>query len=143
MRSTIRLLTTDKARCGVLEKEHMEVLRQAILKARKVQFHYSKNQPEADGNRHSVRTVSPYGIVLFHGAWVLVGQCDLLQKLRHFRLSRMNDLTVLEDEFTFPSHFNLQEHRSAEDRHIRVRIQVNPDFADKIKEANSFYLKAF
>jgi predicted DNA-binding transcriptional regulator YafY len=143
VRSTIRLLAADKARMGGREKEHLEALRRAILEERKVRFHYLKNRPEADGNRHSVRAVAPYGLVLVRGSWVLIAQCDLRQELRHFRLSRMNGLTVMEDRFTFPSDFNLQDHRPAEDRHVLVRIQAHPDIADKVKESNSFYMESF
>jgi predicted DNA-binding transcriptional regulator YafY len=142
VRSTIRLLAAD-ARNGGQEKESIETLRQAILEERKVRFHYSKNRPEADGNRHSVRTVAPYGLVLAHGSWILIAHCDLRQELRHFRLSRMSGLTVLEEQFTFPPDFNLQDHRPAEDRHVFVRIQADLDIAFKVKESNSFYMEAF
>jgi predicted DNA-binding transcriptional regulator YafY len=143
VRSTIRLLAADEARIGGREKEYIEALRRAILEERKVRFHYSKNRSGADGNRHSVRAVAPYGLVLVHGSWILIAQCDLRQELRHFRLSRMSGLTVLDDQFTFPPDFNLQDHRPAEDRHVLVRIQANPDIADKVKESNSFYMEAF
>jgi predicted DNA-binding transcriptional regulator YafY len=143
VRSTIRLLATDEARMGGQVKEHIEVLRRAILEERKVRFHYSKNRPEADGNRHSVRSVAPYGLVLVYGSWVLIAQCDLRRDLRHFRLSRMNGLTVLEDRFTFPSDFNLQDQKPVDDRHLIVRIQAHPDIADKIKESNNYYMEEF
>ncbi|SEB82966.1 YafY family protein [Paenibacillus sp. GP183] len=142
VRSTIRLIDAD-GQIGGLEKENIETLRQATLEERKVRFHYSKNRPEANGNRHSVRTAAPYGLVLVHGSWILIAHCELRQELRHFRLSRMSDLTVQEDRFMFPPDFNLQDHRPAEDRHVLVRIQADPDIAYKVKESNSFYMEAF
>ncbi len=99
--------------------------------------------PEADGNRHSVRDVAPYGLVLVQGSWVLIAQCDLRKELRQFRLSRMNDLTILKDRFTFPVDFNLHNHRPAEDRHVLVRIQAHKDIADKIMGASNYFMESF
>ncbi|SFL99066.1 Predicted DNA-binding transcriptional regulator YafY, contains an HTH and WYL domains [Paenibacillus sp. 1_12] len=143
VRTTIRLITAGETHNSGREKECMETLRRAVLDKRKVRFHYSKNMPDADGNRHSVRDVAPYGLVFIHGSWILVAHCDLRQELRHFRLSRMSDLTALEDPFTFPSDFKLQGHKPADDRNVLVRIQVHPDIADKVKESNNFFITQF
>ncbi|MCU6792010.1 YafY family transcriptional regulator [Paenibacillus sp. WQ 127069] len=140
VRTTIRLLVTGETYNSGREKEGLEALRRAILDKRKVRFHYSKNIPGADGNRHSVRDVAPYGLVFAQGSWILVAYCDLRQELRHFRLSRMSDLTLLEDSFTFPTDFNLQDHKPADDRRVLVRVQVHPDIADKVKGAGSFFM---
>ncbi|MDF2961170.1 MAG: transcriptional regulator [Paenibacillus sp.] len=143
VRTTIKLLAAGGAMINTQEKEYLETLRGAILEQRMVKFHYSKNMPDADGNRHSFRAVAPYGLVLVHGSWVLVAQCSLRQELRHFRLSRLSGLTVLEDPFIFPPDFNLHDYRPADDRHVIVRIHAHPDIADKVKELNNFYMEAF
>jgi predicted DNA-binding transcriptional regulator YafY len=141
VRATIKLLVPDKAVNSGQEKAYIGILRRAILDERKVKFRYSKVSTEADGNRHSVRTVAPYGLVLLNGAWILIAACDLRQELRHFRLSRMNDLTVLEDQFKVLPHFNLQDYQPTDDRHVRVCIQANLGIADKIKESNNYYME--
>ncbi|WP_240415699.1 helix-turn-helix transcriptional regulator [Paenibacillus periandrae] len=140
VRTTIRLLTTGETYNSGREKECLEALRRAILDKCKVRFHYTKNISGADGNRHSVRDVAPYGLVFAQGSWILVAYCDLRLELRHFRLSRMSDLIILEDSFTFPANFNLQDHKPADDRHVLVRVQVHPDIADKVKGAGSFFM---
>lgn len=141
VRTTIRLLTGGKE-VNRTEKTFLEMLRLAILEKRKVRFGYSKRMPEADGNRQSVRVVAPYGLVLMHGSWVLIGQCELRQQLRHFRLSRMNELIVLEDRFQLPEDFNLQDYKQTDDRHVYVRILAHSAIADKVKESSNFYLEA-
>lgn len=141
VRTTTKLLVVDKADHSVREKEYIEILRPAILEERKVKFNYSKSISEADGNRHSIRTAAPYGLVLNNGSWILLAQCDLRQELRHFRLSRMSGLTVMEERFKYPPDFVLQKYKPADDRHIHVRIQANPGIADKIKESNNFYME--
>ncbi|MCV9950179.1 helix-turn-helix transcriptional regulator [Paenibacillus sp. BT-177] len=141
VRTTIRLLAVGKG-TNHTEKTYLETLRIAVLDKRKVRFGYSKKMPEADGNRQSVRVVAPYGLVLLHGSWVLIGLCELRQQLRHFRLSRMNDLIMLEDSYQLPIDFNLQDYKQADDRHINVHIQIRSDIVDKVKEANHFYMES-
>ncbi|WP_068497981.1 helix-turn-helix transcriptional regulator [Paenibacillus kribbensis] len=140
VRTTIRLFTGGKE-VDHREKNYLEKLRFAILEKQKVRFGYSKRMPEADGNRQSVRVVAPYGLVLMHGSWVLIGQCELRQQLRHFRLSRMDELTVLEDRFEHPVDFNLQDYKQIDDRHVYVRILAHPHIVDKVKEAKNFYME--
>ncbi|WP_311080747.1 YafY family protein [Paenibacillus polymyxa] len=141
VRTTIRLLAVGEG-ANHSEKTCLEKLRLAVLEKRKVRFGYSKRMPEADGNRQSVRVVAPYGLVLLRGSWVLIGQCELRQQLRHFRLSRMDELIVLEDRFQLPVDFHLQDYKQTDDRHVTVRILARLDIADKVKEANNFYMEA-
>ncbi|MGF7046590.1 putative DNA-binding transcriptional regulator YafY [Paenibacillus sp. DS2015] len=140
-RTTIRLLATDESANKGWEKEYIEILRSAILEECKVKFCYSKAISETDGNRHSVRTVSPYGLVLLNGSWMMIAKCDLRQELRHFRVSRMSDLLVLTERFKYPSDFILQDYRPSDDRDLRVRIQADPDIAHLLVESKNFYME--
>lgn len=143
VRTTTRLLSVGDAPTEGQEKAILECLRRAILDVRKVKFHYSKNVSEADGNRHSDRAVAPYGLILAKGSWILVAHCDLRQELRHFRLSRMSRLTVLEDTFLFPPDFMLHHYRPVDDRDVLVRMHAHPGIAEKVKESNNFFMEAF
>lgn len=143
VRSVIQLLNERTGRTRGSEKEAFEQLRRAILQKRRVHFRYSKNLPEADGNRHSERTVDPYGLVFSNGAWVLVAFCGLRRDIRHFRLSRMNELVVLEEPFEIISGFRLQDRRPADDRNVIVRILVDPAAWDRVREADNFYMESF
>ncbi|MEH7451175.1 helix-turn-helix transcriptional regulator [Gottfriedia acidiceleris] len=142
VRKTIRLLSSGEDVTWVKEKEYIESARGAILGERKISFHYLKRIPEADGNRHSFRVVAPYGLVLVKGSWILIAHCDLREEIRHFRLSRMTGLTILEDRFKVPTEFNLNDYKPPDDRNVHVIIQINPDIADKVKESNNFYMEA-
>ncbi|WP_025846673.1 helix-turn-helix transcriptional regulator [Paenibacillus ehimensis] len=143
VRATMRLLAAGEAPIGGPEKQYLEALRQAILEQRKVRFRYSKNRPEIDRDRHSDRTVAPYGLILVRGSWILIAHCELRQELRHFRLSRMSGLAVLEDPFSFPPDFQLQDYLPADDRNVYVRILASPVIVDRVKETCGFYLEAF
>ncbi|NHN31526.1 helix-turn-helix transcriptional regulator [Paenibacillus agricola] len=141
VRKAMRLLTSGKQVTPSKEREYLEKIRRAILDERKISFHYAKRLADSEGNRHSVRTVAPYGLVLVQGSWMLVAQCDLRQDIRHFRLSRMTELIDLEDRFELPAHFNLREYKPSDDRHLRVLLRFNHDMADKVKESNNFYME--
>jgi predicted DNA-binding transcriptional regulator YafY len=97
VRKAMRLLTSGKQVMPSKEREYLEKIRRAILDERKINFHYTKGLADSEGNRHSVRTVAPYGLVLVQGSWMLLAQCDLRQDIRHFHLSRMTELIDLED----------------------------------------------
>lgn len=124
------------------ERANVEVLRGAVLEERKVRFGYSKKIPGPDGERQSVRTVLPYGLVFVQGAWTLVAYCELRREIRHFRVSRMSGLTVLPDFFQKPSDFNLQAYTPHDDRNLRIRIRVNPAAADRVRESRNYYWEA-
>ncbi|NQX61768.1 helix-turn-helix transcriptional regulator [Paenibacillus qinlingensis] len=141
IRKSFRLRASAEDVARIQEKAYMEAIRQAILEERKIRFRYSKRIAEADGNRHSIRTVAPYGLVILHESWVLIARCDLRQDIRHFRLSRMNELIDLEDSFQLPSDFHLDVYQPPDDRNVRVRIQVQSDIADKVRESNNFYME--
>ncbi|MDR4950370.1 helix-turn-helix transcriptional regulator [Neobacillus cucumis] len=141
VRKAIRLLISDKQVKQSKEKEYLEKIRRAIIDERKISFHYAKRLADSDGNRHSFRTVAPYGLVLVQGSWMLVARCDLRQDIRHFRLSRMMELIDLGERFELPTHFNLREYTPPDDRHLLVRLLFNHDIADKVKESNNHYIE--
>ncbi|WP_053373481.1 helix-turn-helix transcriptional regulator [Paenibacillus sp. FJAT-27812] len=142
VRKTMRLITSREDVTRKQEKEHIWMIRRAILDERKIRFGYSKKIAEPGGNRQSVRVAAPYGLVFSYGSWMLIAFCEMRQEIRHFRLSRMAELTVLEDKFKLKPDFNLKDYQPEDDRHIHVRIHVNRDIADKVKESSNFYTVA-
>ncbi|MGZ9585864.1 helix-turn-helix transcriptional regulator [Paenibacillus marinisediminis] len=142
IRQTMRLISPSKETVPGTEKIYMEAIRSAILQRRKLNFQYLKSVPEGNGSRHSIRTIAPYGLVFVQSSWTLIAWCELRNEIRHFRLSRMTDLTVLEESFEVPSDFHLENYRPADDRHLIVRILVNPDIAGKVIESNNYYMEA-
>ncbi|MFX3632864.1 MAG: helix-turn-helix transcriptional regulator [Candidatus Pristimantibacillus sp.] len=141
IRKSFRLFVSSEDAARLQEKAYLEAIRRAMLEERKISFRYSKRIAEADGNRQSVRTVAPYGLVFHQGSWVLIAWCELRQDIRHFRLSRMKELIDLEDKFILPADFCLEIYQPPDDRDVSVRILVLPDIADKVREANNFYLE--
>jgi len=141
VRKTMRLLAPGgKAALGE-ERDYLELVRRAILEERKIEFHYAKNMPDSKGNRKSFRSAAPYGLAFLQGSWTLIAWCDLRQGIRHFRLSRMKDLTILEERFEMPPDFHLENYRPPDDRNLLVRILASPGIADRVKEAGNYYME--
>lgn len=141
VRKAMRILTSSTQVTPAKEQEYLEKIRLAILDEQKISFHYLKRLADSEGNRHSLRTVAPYGLVLIQGAWMLVARCDLRQEIRHFRLSRMTEFTNLEDRFKLPANFDLREYTPPDDRQVRVRLCFNHAIADRVKESNYHYIE--
>ncbi|MNZ55246.1 hypothetical protein D3C78_731680 [compost metagenome] len=143
VRRTIRLLNPENEQFVEEMTEYLQKIRVSILERQKVRFQYYKSTPGSYEERNSIRTVSPLGIVLLNGNWVLSAMCDLRQELRHFRLSRMRELEILTDTFTYPVDFDLHHFHPADDRKINVRIATTRDTARKMRETNYYYIENF
>lgn len=142
VRETMRLLHVGEASTEERVKTYLHQVRDAILKECKISFMYIKKMPGTDGNRKNKRVVSPYGLTLVHGNWVLIARCDMRQDIRHFRLSRMTELSVLEDQFLLPNDFDLSSYRPPDNRDERILIRANPEIVDKIIEVVNFYIES-
>lgn len=142
VRETMRLLQAREPVTGLKEKDYLGEARRAILERRKLSFTYQKTMPESDGNRKSRREVAPYGLMFIQGNWILIARCDLRQDIRHFRLSRMTELSILEEPFLVPPGFDLSRYRQKDDRNLLVLVRVNPGIADRILETGNFYMES-
>ena len=58
----------------------------------------------------TARDVEPLGVVCYSGAWYLVAWCRLRRDVRHFRVDRILDLTVLDESFPAREDFSLTKH---------------------------------
>jgi len=141
-RSNIRLLLNlNSQEIEVKEKTHLATIREAMLKGKKIHIKYHKRLPEADGNRETIRTVAPLGLVLVQTGWMLIANCDLRRETRHFKVARISDLAITEEKFEIPSDFNLHDYRPPDARNIRIRALFNASIADKVKEANNYFME--
>ncbi|MCR8980130.1 helix-turn-helix transcriptional regulator [Brevibacillus laterosporus] len=139
-RADIRLLMgkIDKARSK--EMEHMSLLRRAIADMKKVRFSYVK--ATTTSHEKTARTADPYGLLLVNGSWVLLAFCELRQSIRHFRLSRMQELVLEDKEFERPDDFKLHTYVPPDNRHLFVQILLDPCMAERLEEENYYYVES-
>lgn len=138
----IHLLQRDGLANLSREKVNLGIIREAMLKGKKVRFIYRNRVAGSDGERVNARTVSPFGLAHDEqNGWLLVAFCDLREDIRHFRVSRISDPTVTDDVFQLPDGFDLQTYRPKDARSMQVCAVFNAEIADKVEEANNYYME--
>ena len=75
--------------------EYLARLRNAAKQQQKVGYDYTRQ----DG-QHSSRIVHPLGLFYWGKVWTVVAWCELRDAFRHFRLDRIQNMTVLNEKFT-------------------------------------------
>lgn len=88
------------------EPIHLDKLRKAVWQASKVRLEYING---SKGSSYTTkRVVCPYGLVVRHGEWYVVGHCEMRQAVRAFKCERIRSVTTLEETFFIPRAFNLE-----------------------------------
>ena len=110
---------------GAEEPDHLQRLARAVWEQRMVAVRYRSWKREAE------RRVGPLGIVLKSGAWYLVGAVDA--DVRTYRVARVRELTVLDEDFERPAGFDLttywteSTHRLEQEMHSnRATVRLSP-----------------
>ena len=73
----------------------------------------------------TARDVEPLGVVCYSGAWYLVAWCRLRKDVRHFRVDRIQTLTLLDELFPVRGDFSLAKHLAEQvsrDEVLPVRV---------------------
>ena len=114
-------------------------LRRAILGRHGVRFSYHARHGQDEAGAYSTREADPYGLVFYMGAWHMTGFCHLRQDIRHFRVERMQQLSVLPRTFARPPGFKLQQRNGEDQRRLVVRALFDHSIADWVRESPSFF----
>lgn len=96
---------------------HLPAIANAVWEQHALRMRYQSWK----GEKH--RVVEPLGIVLKSGAWYLVGQVD--GGPRTYRISRILDLTVLDQSFERPSNFDLEAYWKAGTQRLEADLHQN------------------
>lgn len=123
----------------------LQQLRRAVIERKTVRFRYvarwsaNANTEKAKDEKSDLRTVNPYGLVNSNGVWYLVGYDHLRFERRHFRLERMDELTLLRQSFERPATFTFEHAGRDEQRTIVVKLRFQPRVARWVLENLSFF----
>jgi len=104
------------------------VLRQGVEERRPVVCTYYSIGKDVE----SRRVIEPYGLLLSWGVWYCVARAREREALRVFRVSRMREAALLEEEpkFTVPPEFSVRDYLDrapwelSEDPPVRVRVRI-------------------
>ncbi|WP_324822782.1 YafY family protein [Sinanaerobacter sp. ZZT-01] len=115
--------------------KHFSLLKEAIFTSNVLQFNYSGANGSAE-----VRIVEPTKLIFKGAAWYLQAWCRFRQDFRFFKLSRMDNLTMLEDHFirrTLPKTDTFQKEEDFKMVQVKAMIsskmeyRVRDDFSKK------------
>ncbi len=134
LESSIRFFALN----GPFAPETLQQLRRAIIQRRRVRFGYHARSRDGQSSERSTREADPYGLIHIADAWVLVAYCHLRQDIRHFRLDRMEDVTILDQKFTRPPDFKFLS-AEQDKRPVIVRVLIDHESARWTQESPSFF----
>ncbi len=79
------------------QAEVFKVVSRSLMERRRLSFTYSSPRQDTTPNH---REVEPHHLQHYMGSWVLLARCRLRDDWRKFLLSRMENPTLTDDEFT-------------------------------------------
>lgn len=85
------------------DSKTMELLRNAMLSFKKIQFNY-----DIDGTQKSIN-LNPYGIIIAD-KYYLVGYNEYVQDLRLYKIDKISNLAILDEYFEKDDKFSLSEY---------------------------------
>lgn len=83
----------------------LRMLRRAIVESRTVNITYYSRPLVHDDAHYTERDIDPYALAFVNRIWYIVAFCRLRNDLRHFRLDRIGDITLLPSRFERPPGF--------------------------------------
>ena len=96
---------------------HLPLVADAVWRERPIRIRYRSWKAEKE------RRVEPLGIVLKGGAWYLVAQVE--GSVRTYRISRILNLEVLDEQFTRPEPFDLEDYWTDNTRRLDAELHPN------------------
>jgi predicted DNA-binding transcriptional regulator YafY len=94
-----RGLQFSAKRLGDDQRGFLRLLRLAVAERKRIRLHYTGRDRASNASMQTVREVDPYQLTRLTDDWYLTGYCHLRHAVRMFRLTRIEQLTVLEDTF--------------------------------------------
>jgi predicted DNA-binding transcriptional regulator YafY len=139
LRENIRFIEQHpRADQAVMEK--LRGVRGALIARNIVRFRYHARTRPEDTTRPVVREVDPYTLAHVEGAWYLRGYDRARRALRHFRLDRMEALTVLPKTFARPR--QPQPEDPATERRLLIRVVFDTATVRWAQEARPWFFEA-
>lgn len=89
------------------EREFWKIISKGIISRRKIDMSYRSLANNEDRNDIR-RVVHPYGTFDHDGAMYFFGYCELRKNIRYFKMSRIQELNILDDKFTINNTYDIK-----------------------------------
>jgi len=131
LQSSLRLVP-ERAFGRTAAGQTLHTLRRALVDGRSIQF----DERRAGG---AARTMNPYGLVHRAAAWHLVGYDHDADRVRHVRVDRITDLTLLDATFERPAGYHTPLGGDVLPDQT-VRVLFSADVASTVQAASSVHV---
>ncbi len=135
LRESIHFIAEEPAQASPTT-ELLASLRRAIIKRQTIRFRYTARQGAI--GIESSRKADPHALVHVGGVWYLVAYCHLRQRMRNFRLDRIERLVLLNHTFERRPGLSAQPSPDSS-RHLLVRVLFDQNVARWVRETPSFF----
>ena len=115
-------------------------IRRAIIERRRLQIDYTRRFTPKGQASKTTREIAPYSLASLEHDWYLMAYCYLREGIRVFRLSRIDQLTILPVRFERPAHFVPEWENSNRPRHVIVKVCVDDAIIRWVREARPYSL---
>lgn len=125
-----------------LSPAHAELvlqLRRALVERRTVRFDYYARFGN-DAQPQKTREADPYAIANLDSIWYLVAYDHTRRARRHFRIDRIENLTLLSKTFTRPRDFRIEQTDTPRERGVKIRALFAPAAARWVREARYYFV---
>lgn len=117
--------------------KNLEIIKQALNQNHLLQFEYVNHS-----GKITLRTAEPYQLILKSQHWYLQSYCLLKNSFRLFKLSRMNNLQLLQESFTprpfTPPVLDSTQISSAAQVTTTVKLRIHNSLLERILDFCSF-----
>jgi len=110
------------------EKQKFIQIRTAIIHKRRIHFHYTNSQ-----GKWTERRIEPYKLLFKGRAWYVYGYCTVKLENRMFRVTRINNLLLLEEEFSSDSNEEIWKEPLQDSRQtIKLVMKISSSLAHRV-----------
>ncbi|SHN10481.1 helix-turn-helix transcriptional regulator [Gracilibacillus kekensis] len=116
------------------ESEHYKNLYQAFNQRKKVMITYEA----ASTNTVTIRTIHPYAFVVYDENLYCVSYCEEKEAMRTFKILRIHDVKVLDQNYYLPEDFDIREqfpHLGFIRDPQKVELIIETPFSNQVKES--------
>lgn len=118
-------------------KKIWEDINKAIMNKKKIKINYTSIGEDKKDTK--VRVVHPYGIFDYEGSTYFYGYCELRRDVRFFKLNRINDYKLLNENFSINVKYDIRKVVSksfgiVNDESINIILKIYYPMSEIVKE---------
>lgn len=103
-----------------IQNKNVDIIKESVLNLNKLNVCYKKYAGEL-----SQRTIRPYGVVVKNSNWYVVAFCELKNEIRIFKCNRLENIEILDEKFTMPKDFYLDEFWKNSKKQFAYQASIN------------------